>query len=64
MSTMRAGSASGSTIADYDVDMGTELASTSVTLLLIGPHVFVTLSENGGLLRELLLNPDHDYRPE
>ena len=49
---------------DYHVDMGTELASTSVTLLLIGRHVFVTLSENGELLRELLLNPDHDYRPE
>lgn len=49
---------------DFDVDMGTELASTSVTLLLIGRHVFVTLSENGELLRELLLNPDHDYRPE
>jgi hypothetical protein len=49
---------------DYDVDMGTELASTSVTLLLIGRHVFVTLSENGELLRELLLNPDHDFRPE
>lgn len=49
---------------DYDVDMGTDLASTSVTLLLIGRHVFVTLSENGELLRELLLNPDHDYRPE
>jgi hypothetical protein len=49
---------------DYDVDLGTELASTSVTLLLIGRHVFVTLSENGELLRELLLNPDHDFRPE
>jgi len=49
---------------DYDVDMGTELASTSVTLLLIGRHVFVTLSENGELLRELLLNADHDFRPE
>jgi hypothetical protein len=49
---------------DYDVDMGAELASTSVTLLLIGRHVFVTLSENGELLRELLLNPDHDFRPE
>jgi hypothetical protein len=49
---------------DYDVDMGTELASTSVTLLLIGRHVFVTLSENGELVRELLLNPDRDFRPE
>jgi hypothetical protein len=49
---------------DYHVDLGTDLASTSVTLLLIGRHVFVTLSENGELLRELLLNPDHDYRPE
>ena len=44
--------------------MGTELASTSVTLLLIGLHVFVTLSENGELLRELQLNPEHDFRPE
>ena len=49
---------------DYDVDMGTQLASTSVTLLLIGRHVFVTLSENGALVRELLLNPEHDFRPE
>lgn len=49
---------------DFEVDMGTDLASTSVTLLLIGLHVFVTLSENGELLRELFLNPEHDFRPE
>ena len=49
---------------EYEIDMGTELASTSLSLLLIGLHVFVTLSENGKLLRELHLNPDHDYRPE
>ena len=49
---------------DYDMDLGTELASTSVTVLLIGRHVFVTLSENGELLRELLLNPEHEFRPE
>ena len=49
---------------DYDIDMGTELASTSLSLLLIGLHVFVTLSENGKLLRELHLNPEHDFRPE
>jgi hypothetical protein len=48
----------------YEIDMGTELASTSLSLLLIGLHVFVTLSENGQLLRELHLNPDHDFRPE
>ena len=49
---------------DYEVDMGAELASTSVTVLLIGLHVFVTLSETGELLRELRLNPEHDFRPE
>ncbi len=49
---------------DYEIDMGTELASTSLSLLLIGLHVFVTLSENGTLLRELHLNPEHDFRPE
>ena len=49
---------------DHEVDMGAQLASTSVTLLLIGRHVFVTLSENGELLRELVLNPEHDFRPE
>jgi actin-like ATPase involved in cell morphogenesis len=49
---------------DHEIDMGTELASTSVTLLLIGLHVFVTLSENGALLRELRLDPEHDFRPE
>lgn len=49
---------------DYEVDMGTDLASSSVTVLLIGLHVFVTVTETGELLRELLLNPDHDFRPE
>jgi hypothetical protein len=49
---------------DYEIDMGVELASTSVSLLLIGLHVFVTLSENGKLLRELRLDPDHGFRPE
>jgi actin-like ATPase involved in cell morphogenesis len=49
---------------DYEVDMGTELASTSVTVLLIGLHVFVTLTETGELLREMRLNPEHDFRPE
>ncbi|MGH3457877.1 hypothetical protein [Aeromicrobium sp.] len=49
---------------DYEVDMGTRLASTSVTLLLIGLHVFVSASENGELLQELQLNPEHDFRPE
>jgi hypothetical protein len=49
---------------DYEVDMGAELASTSVTVLLVGLHVFVTLSETGELLRELRLNPEHDFRPE
>jgi hypothetical protein len=48
----------------FDVDMGQELASTSVTVLLIGLHVFVTLSETGELLRELRLNPKRGYRPE
>jgi hypothetical protein len=49
---------------DYDVDMGQELASMTVTMLLIGLHVFVTVAETGELLRELRLNPDHDFRPE
>jgi actin-like ATPase involved in cell morphogenesis len=49
---------------DYDVDMGTELASTPVTVLLVGLHVFVTASGSGAVLRELRLNPDDDYRPE
>ncbi len=49
---------------DYEVDVGTQLASTSVTLLLIGLHVFVTMTESGELLRELRLNPEHDFRPE
>ena len=49
---------------DFDMDMGAELASTSVTVLLIGLHVFVTLSETGELLREFQLNPEHDFRPE
>ena len=49
---------------DHDVDVGTDLASTSVTLILMGLHVFVTVTETGELLREMLLNPDHDFRPE
>jgi actin-like ATPase involved in cell morphogenesis len=49
---------------DHEIDMGTELASTSLSLLLVGLHVFITLSENGKLLRELHLNPEHDFRPE
>ena len=49
---------------EHEIDMGTELASTSLSLLLIGLHVFITLSENGKLLRELHLNPEHDFRPE
>ena len=49
---------------DYEVDMGAELASTPVTVLLVGLHVFVTASGTGVVLRELRLNPDHDYRPE
>ena len=49
---------------DHEVDMGEALASTSVTVLLIGLHVFVTLSETGELLRELRLNPKRGYRPE
>jgi Hsp70 protein len=49
---------------DYEVDMGAELASTPVTVLLVGLHVFVTASGSGAVLRELRLNPDHDYRPE
>jgi hypothetical protein len=49
---------------DYEVDMGQELASMTVTMLLIGLHVFVTVAETGELLRELRLNPDHDFRPE
>jgi hypothetical protein len=49
---------------DHEVDLGSELASTSVTVLLIGLHVFVTLTETGDLLRELVLDPKHDFRPE
>jgi hypothetical protein len=49
---------------DHEVEMGAELASTSVTVLLIGLHVFITLSETGELLRELRLNPERDFRPE
>ena len=49
---------------DHELDLGTDLASTSVTVLLIGLHVFITLTETGELLRELLLNPEHDFRPE
>jgi hypothetical protein len=49
---------------DHEVDMGAELASTSVTVLLIGLHVFVTLSETGEVLRELRLDPKHGFRPE
>ncbi len=49
---------------DHEVDMGSELASTSVTVLLIGLHVFVTLTETGDLLRELVLDPEHDFRPQ
>ncbi|MGA8851246.1 MAG: Hsp70 family protein [Aeromicrobium sp.] len=49
---------------DYEVNMGVEAASTTVTLILMGLHVFVTASETGQLLREMRLNPDHDFRPE
>lgn len=49
---------------DYEVDLGKELASASVTLLLMGMHVFVTASGSGAVLRDLHLNPDHDFRPE
>jgi hypothetical protein len=49
---------------DYEVAMGTEMASTPVTVLLVGLHVFVTASGSGAVLRELRLNPEHDYRPE
>ncbi len=48
---------------DHDVDMGQELASRPVTVLLIGLHVFVTASESGELLRELRLDPDLDFAP-
>ena len=49
---------------DHQVDVGTELASVTVTMLLIGLNVFVTAAETGELLRELQLNPEHDFRPE
>ena len=49
---------------DHEVDVGEELASTTVTMLLIGLNVFVTAAETGELLRELQLNPDEDFRPE
>ena len=49
---------------DYEVSIGTDVASTTVTLILMGLHVFVTASETGQLLREMRLNPDHDFRPE
>jgi len=49
---------------DHEVDMGKELASTPVTVLLVGLHVFVTESGSGAVLRDLRLNPDHGYRPE
>ena len=49
---------------DYEVDVGPELASVTVTMLLIGLHVFVTAAETGELLREWKLNPEHDFRPE
>ena len=49
---------------DFEVDLGTKLASTSVALLLMGLNVFVTVPETGELLRELALNPARGYRPE
>lgn len=49
---------------DFDVDLGTRLASSSVALLLMGLNVFVTVPETGELLRELALNPARDFRPE
>ena len=49
---------------DHELDLGTDLASTSVTVLLIGLHVFITVTATGELLRELRLNPDLDFPPE
>ena len=48
----------------HKVDMGKSLAARSVMVLLIGLQVFVTDSESGELLREMRLNPDHDFQPE
>ena len=49
---------------DYQVDLGPDLASVGVTVLLIGLHVFVTAAETGELLREVQLDPENDFRPE
>ncbi len=49
---------------EHDLNLGMELSSTSVTLILMGLQVFVTVTETGELLRELMLNPEHEFRPE
>ena len=49
---------------EHDLDLGMELSSTSVTLILMGLQVFVTVTETGELLRELMLNQEHEFRPE
>ena len=49
---------------ELDLDLGMELSSTSVTLILMGLQVFVTVTETGELLRELMLNQEHQSRPE
>ncbi len=49
---------------EHDLDLGMELSSTSVTLILMGLQVFVTVTETGELLRELALNQDREFPPE
>jgi actin-like ATPase involved in cell morphogenesis len=43
---------------DQDVDMGARLASSSLTLILMGLHVFVTVTETGALVRDIVIDPD------